>query len=164
MKSFALYAFVAVATLTFVACRQADGPLPTPDAEEQNRLEDLKHDLLNVAGAQPDAAEDLSHDLRVFAWSPQAATGSDQLSARVSSVLPGTRLSDQTAAQLALSCWMAVAARQMSERQVDSLKADIENVLTSIGVTEQNARTVSAEVGKVQELVTARPRRWYEIF
>ena len=59
---------------------------------------------------------------------------------------------------------MAVAARQMSERQVDSLKADIENVLTSIGVTEQNARTVSAEVGKVQELVTARPKRWYEIF
>lgn len=119
---------------------------------------------MNLAAGQSGAADDLSHDLSVFAWSPQAADGATQLGGKVASVLPGTRLSDQTANQLARSFWTAVAARQLSERQVDSLKADIENVLTSIGVTEQNARSVSAEVGKVQGLVTARPKRWYEFF
>ena len=36
--------------------------------------------------------------------------------------------------------------------------------LVSLGVGEDSAQQVAAQVGEVQSSVTLRPRRWYELF
>jgi hypothetical protein len=36
--------------------------------------------------------------------------------------------------------------------------------LVSLGVGEDSARQVTAQIGEVQSSVTLRPRRWYELF
>ena len=59
--------------------------------------------------------------------------------------------------------WTAVAARELSERQVDALKDDMRNtLLTSVGVTQPDANLAAGRVGDVQNAVTLRTRRWYE--
>jgi hypothetical protein len=37
-------------------------------------------------------------------------------------------------------------------------------LLESLGVSEESAQQVAAQVGEVQSSVTLRPRRWYELF
>jgi len=64
---------------------------------------------------------------------------------------------------VAHSCWVTVAARQLSEKQVDALKNEMKQQLTALGVNEQQAQSVADQVGVVQQAVTARHRRWYEL-
>jgi hypothetical protein len=59
---------------------------------------------------------------------------------------------------------MAAAAREMSERQVESLQNDMQALLISIGATESSAQAVAAQIAEVQKAVTSRQRRWYEVF
>jgi hypothetical protein len=156
--------FIVAAMALLVGCRQADGPLPVVDAEVKNRLGDISRDLISVATRQADAPKDLSDDLKVFAQSPEAEKAATQLARRLADVVPGSRLNDQAADRLAHNCWTALAAQQMSQRQVETLQNDMEGLLASIGVSEQNAHEVAAELGQVQNVVTERKRRWYEVF
>jgi hypothetical protein len=73
-------------------------------------------------------------------------------------------LSEQAAQQLAHDLWLAVSAREMSERQVEALQMDLQTVLVSAGVPEANVAPVLEQVEEVQRLVTNRPKRWYEFF
>lgn len=163
MRSFRPYVLV-VAMALLAGCRQPDGPMPVADAEAQNRLGDVGRDLMSMASRQPDAAKDLSDDLRVFAPNPEAEQAADRLAKRLGEVVPGTRLTEQTAQRLAHSCWTAVSAPQLSQRQVEGLQNDVEGLLSSIGVAEQKAHEVAAQVADVQSVVSARKRRWYELF
>jgi hypothetical protein len=164
MRRFNRYVFIVVAAAILVGCRQADGPVPVADAEVQNRLGDITRDLMSVASRQPDASKDLSEDLRVFAQSPEAEKAATQLASRLAGAVPGSRLNDQAAQRIAHNCWTALTAQQMSQRQVETLQNDMEGLLASIGVAEQNAHDVAAEIGQVQNVVTERRRRWYEVF
>ncbi len=59
--------------LSLGACRQADGPIPTPNQNVQGELEDVRHDLQNVAsGRDPQAPKDLADDLRKYTEEPEA--------------------------------------------------------------------------------------------
>ena len=58
--------------------------------------------------------------------------------------------------------WTTVAARQLSERQVDGLKDDMRGFLSSLGVAQNDANLAAGRVGDVQKAVTLRTRRWYE--
>ena len=41
-------------------CRQPDGPMPVPEGEDLNRIEDLANNLQNIARGDPDGTRDLA--------------------------------------------------------------------------------------------------------
>jgi hypothetical protein len=156
---------MVIAGLSLGACRQADGPIPAPNQTVQEELVDVTRDLQNIAASRdPQAPQDLADDLRKYAPRRDARPAVDQLSGRTASVLGGVTLTEQAAQRLAHNLWLSVAARELSERQIDMLQNDVQSLLISLGVAEQNAQQVAALVGDVQGAVTDRPRRWYELF
>jgi len=158
------YALIPVVALSFAACRQADGAVPTPNAATQNEIDDLGRDLLSVAGRDAQAPKDLADDLHKYTETASIHPAFDELARRTSSLVAGTKLSEQAAQQLAHDLWLAVSAREMSERQVEALQMDFQMVLVSAGVPEASVQPVAQQVQEVQRLVTTRPRRWYEFF
>ena len=165
MRSALRYVAVVLAGLAFGACRQADGQMPAPSEDVQQELVDVVRDLQNVAAARdPQAPRDLADDLRKYASRPDAEPTVDELSRRAASAVGGLELPEQAAQRLAQSLWVSVAARELSERQIESLQNDMRLLLTSIGVTEPHAQQVASQIGEVQGAVTSRPRRWYELF
>jgi hypothetical protein len=88
----------------------------------------------------------------------------DELSRRTADALAGSQLSEQAAQRLTHNLWLSVAARDISERQIESLQNDTHSLLVSVGIPEDRAEQVAVQVGEVQRAVTSRPRRWYELF
>ncbi|MBI4887207.1 MAG: hypothetical protein HY824_08945 [Acidobacteria bacterium] len=166
MASTFRYGVIAAAVLTVGGCRQGDGPVPTPSVEREQELVDVAHDLQNVAlGRDPQAAADLADDLRKYTdGKPKAEPAVDELSRRTVQTLAGVSLPGPAAQQLAHHYYMAMMAREMSDRQVETLQNDTQSLLMSIGVAEPTAQQVAQQVGAVQTLVTDRQRRWYELF
>jgi hypothetical protein len=164
MKPTLRYGFILLSALVLGGCRQADGPLPTADAETQNDLVDVGHDLQNVAKGDPQAPKDLADDLRKYPRRPTAMSAVAELTRRTVTVLAGKQIDDQTAQRLSHSLWTSVAARELSDRQVETLQNEVQSILMSAGVVEDQAQQVAAQVGEVQKQVSNRPRRWYEFF
>jgi hypothetical protein len=165
MRSRARYVLIVIMGLSLGACRQADGPMPAPNETVQEELVDVTRDLQNVAsGRDPQAPEDLAGDLGKYTDSPSAKLVVDEMSERTATVLAGVNLTEQAAQRLAHNLWLSVAARELSGRQVETLQNDVQSLLMAEGVAEENAQQVAAQVGDVQGAVTARPRRWYELF
>ena len=160
------YALLIVTIPVFAGgCRQADGPVPTPSQTYQEELVDVARDLQNVAsGRDPNGPNDLADDLRKYTEKPAAKPLVDELSARTAKALQGRDLADQDAQRLAHNLWVSIYAKDLSERQIETLQNDMQALLVSIGVTEETAQQVAAQVGEVQGSVTLRPRRWYELF
>ena len=172
MKVSIPYLLIVIVGVSVGACRQADGPVPTPTADVQNELIDISRDLQNIAARDVQASAELAIDLGRF-WGfgvdsfselsdIQAAV--DELARRTSSLLAGSNLTEQTAQQLAHNLWVAVVAREMSGRQVEVLQNDFESLLLSAGVERERAQPMVAQVEAVQRLATTRTRRWYELF
>ncbi|OFW36053.1 MAG: hypothetical protein A3F70_19240 [Acidobacteria bacterium RIFCSPLOWO2_12_FULL_67_14] len=166
MRSPVHFALLALMALTLAGCRQADGPVPTPDESVLEDLGDVRKDLEYIAtGYDPSASKDLAADLGKYVDEmPPAAAAVDELSRRGASVVAQKKLPEQTGDQLALNLWLAIQARQISERQVEALQNDTQALLMTVGIAEENAQQVAAQIGEVQRLVTARQRRWYELF
>lgn len=152
-------------TVFLGGCRQADGPLPTPSQTYQEELVDVARDLQNVAtGRDPNGPADLADDLRKYTDKATAKPLVDELSARTAKAIAGRDLADQDAQRLAHSLWVSVYAKDLSERQIETLQNDMQAHLVSLGVGEASAQQVAAQVGEVQSSITLRPRRWYELF
>lgn len=156
-----LYA-VAVALLGTVACRQPDGAPPPETAEVSNRLHDLQRDLQSVAAGEADGPKDFADDLAVFAAEPEGVAAARTLAGSVSVVVLKRTLSDASLKQLTTVLWKTVASRELSERQVDTLKDDMRGTLVAIGVSQPDANAVADRIGQTQKAVTQRTRRWYE--
>lgn len=139
--------------------------MPAPDPQVEEELVDVSRDLQNVAsGRNPQASQELADDLRKYVDRPSAVPAVDELSRRTATALTGSKLDEQTAQRLAHDLWTSVEAREISERQIESLQNNVQSLLMSAGVDEQNAGQVASQVGEVQRHVTDRPRRWYEWF
>lgn len=138
--------------------------MPMPNPATQNEIDDLRRDLLGIARRDADSPKDLADGFHKYTDVASNLPAFDELARRTSSVVAGTKLNEQVAQQLAHDLWLAVSAREMSERQVEALQADLQTVLMSTGVPEANVQPVVAQVEEVQRLVTSRPRRWYEFF
>jgi hypothetical protein len=164
MKSHVTHIIVLAAAVSVGACRQADGPIPTPNESTQNEIGDISRDLQAVAARDSQAPLDLAHDLRKYSDRSSVQPAIDELSSRTARVIAGSKLTAQTADRLAHNLWIAVAARKMSQRQVEALQNDLHALLVSAGVAEERAEPVAAQVEEVQRLVTTRPKRWYEFF
>src|SRR5262249_54058268 len=145
------------------ACRQADGPMPEATESVANEIGDISRDLQNIAYANPSGAQDLSDDISHYA---QGTTGGEaaaqELARRVAQALSGKMFKLAQALPVAHTCWVAVAARQLSAQQIEGLKNEMKSELMALGVNEQQAQSVADQVGVVQQAVTARHRRWYE--
>jgi len=165
MRSPACALLIVTLSAFLGGCRQADGPVPTPNQTYQEELVDVARDLQNVAsGRDPNGPADLADDLRKYTDKPAAKPLVDELSARTVKALQGRDLADQDAQRLAHNLWVSVYAKDLSERQITTLQNDMQSLLTSLGVNEEAALQVAAQVGEVQSSVTVRPRRWYELF
>lgn len=165
MRSYARIVLVVLTGLSLGACRQADGPMPTPSEGVLAELDDVTRDLQNVAAARdPQARQDLADDLRKYVEAPDAVSAVDALSQRAATVLAGVDLTEQEAGRLAHSLWLAMAASELSEGQMETLRDDVLAQLMAEGIAEQSAQEFAAQIGEVQGAVAARPRRWYELF
>src|SRR5918996_3349563 len=160
------YVVLTVTLSVFLGgCRQADAPVPTPSQTYQEELVDVARDLQNVAsGRDPNGPADLADDLRKYTDKEAAKPLVDELSARTVKALQGRDLADQDAQRLAHNLWVSVYAKDLSERQIEALQNDMQALLTSLGVAEESALQVAVQVGEVQNSVSIRPRRWYELF
>jgi hypothetical protein len=164
MQSRIQYAVILFSALALGACRQADGPMPTADANTQGELEDVRHDLQNVAKHDPAAPQDLADDLAKYSRRRTAIPAVNELTRRTVTVLAGKNVNEQAGNRLAHTLWTTIYARELSERQVEALQNDVQSQLVAIGVAEPQAQQVAAQVGEVQKAVGDRPRRWYELF
>jgi hypothetical protein len=157
-----LFALVLIAALGTGACKQGDGPLPAKVDDVPNRLSDLKRDLEAIVAGEQQAIQDLTDDLLVFTPEPEGHNATKALSMTVCSMLVKKPINDETQTKIVNLLWTTVAARELSERQVDALKDDMRNTLLSAGVTQPDANLAAGRVGDVQNAVTLRTRRWYE--
>jgi hypothetical protein len=138
--------------------------MPETTPETANQLGDISRDLQNLASGSPDGPKDLADDISHYAQDTnngQAAAA--ELARRLGQALTGKTFKLAQAMPVAHTCWVTVAGRQLSEKQVDSLKNEMKQELMALGVNEQQAQGVADQVGTVQQAVTARHRRWYEM-
>jgi len=155
---------VAVA-LSAAGCRMADGPLPAPSSEDQNRLDDLRRDLGNLVGGNAEARQDFTDDLMVFVKpgsKPQPAI--NELARLVADAAVASQLKEASAPPLLRHVWTAVVARELSERQIATLQADVKTTLAGLSVPEPSAQAIASQIVVVQKAVTTRERKWYEVF
>lgn len=138
--------------------------MPQATGDVPNRLGDLSRDLLSVAGGEQQARQDFVDDLKVFARSPATAAAVEPFSQHFAEAVSGTKLTEQGAQQLAHSAWTVVAATELSSRQIDALEAEVKTNLVSAGVAADRATSVAADAKAVQQAISTRPRRWYELF
>jgi hypothetical protein len=151
-------------TLGCSGCRQPDGRMPTPVRDQSNEITDVARDMINIVNKDPQAPEDLRSDLSKYGDNASAVAKANELAKAVAAALPGARLEDETANQLARTLWVGLTATELSERQVDTLKRDVKATLASAGVEEGRAQPVADKLGEVQSVVTKNPKRWYQLF
>jgi hypothetical protein len=153
---------LVLALAVSAACKQGDGAPPAKTGDVPNRLSDLKRDLEAVIGGDQRAVQDLTDDLNVFTEEPEGQTATRALTTTVCPMLMNRTLNDEAKTRIVTVLWTAVAARELSERQIDALKDEMRNVLTSLGVSQPDANLAAGRVGDVQNAVRLRTRRWYE--
>jgi hypothetical protein len=164
MRANVLCGACVVAALSVAGCRQGDGTMPRVEGDIPNRIGDLSRDLMSVAGGEVQARQDLADDLRVFLdRKPDAAPLVDALSQRTGELLAGKPLTEQNSQKLAQQLWVAVAARDLSEKQIETLKNDYVATLTASGAAAPGAQQAAAQVETLQKAVGERHRRWYEV-
>jgi hypothetical protein len=145
-------------------CRQPDGPMPEPNAEDQNKIGDVSRDLLAVASRSASAVHDLSEDLSNFAQSNEGARHGAEMSGRLASSLGGTKLSQDAALAMAHDLYIAFRARELSRGQVAKLRENLGAVFAETGVQQNSAERVLEQVELVQADVTIAKRRWWQVF
>ena len=159
-----IQAIILAAALSSSACRQADGPMPPTNDTVTNEIGDIGRDLQNLAKNDPDGPKDLAGDLGHYAedaaGGPAAAA---ELSRRLGDALVGKSFELSQVMPVAHTSWVTVAGRQLSEKQIEDLQNEMRSQLMMLGVDEQKAQAVAAQVGVVQQTVTTRHRRWYEL-
>ena len=164
----ALIAVCLSLALSNAACRMADGPLPdSKDPDIANQLGDIERDLENVLSGDPQGRQDFEDDLMRFAdlaARPEAEAPIKQLSSQVVEAVTATKAKGGALTPLVERLYVAINARQLSEAQAKALGEDVLAALSRMGLDDVKARAIAAQVAIVQQAVTDRHRRWYEVF
>ena len=167
MSSRFLAALCVAVALAAAGCRMSDGPMPTPTSEDLNRLDDLRRDVGNVVGGNQEGRKDFADDLLVFVTPgarPEAPAAINELARLIADAAVASKLKEEALPPLLKQVWVAVAARELSEKQVATLQADVRTTLAGLGVPEPSQQAISSQIVVVQKAVTDRSRRWYEVF
>ena len=147
--------------VTASGCRQADATITGPQGEQVNKTEDISRDLQGVASAERGALHDLRDDLGNLSRQQPPAHLVSELSARLSTALEGTSLSDEAAMQLADKLFIATTARDLSERQQVTIRSEVTGALTSAGVPQAKADAVGEVVSEIQTAIGENRKRWW---
>lgn len=154
--------------LSTAACRMADGPVPdAKDPDIANQLGDIQRDLENVLSGDPQGRQDFEDDLMRFAdlsARPEAEAPIKQLSTQVVDAVVQTKAQGAAVTPLIERLFVAINARDLSEGQAKALGEDVLGALSRMGVDDVKARAIVAQVAIVQQAITDRHRRWYEVF
>lgn len=166
MKIPALRAVVVIVVLFGSGCRQPDGVVPPVDEETANRIEDAATDLRRGAGGDAEARQGLGDDFLVFI-NEDAETGREAVrgfTSSLSEAVASVPLEEELALQIARTCWNLIAVTVLSDRQVVALQDELRGHLVAAGVPQERVDAVVGGMPAVQQAVTTRPRRWYEMF
>jgi len=164
MTRHAARAAVVATALSLTACQMADGPLPSEAGDRPNEIEEISRDMVNVAGHDPAATDDLVNDVTHYAEGDMdGMVAATDLSRRLAQAIAGKTFTAAEALPLARSCYIAVAARQLSDKQAENLQNEFKSQVMALGVDEPQAQVLAVQVGVVQRAVTTRQRRWYEL-
>ena len=162
-----LWIALCICALT-AACRMADGPVPSAKVDEvPNQIGDLGRDLSGVVNGDPQARQDFMDDMMVFVdlqESPDAAGPVKDLANQVLDAVVATKPQESAVTPLLEHLYVAISARQLSENQVKTLEGDVQAAASRMGLDDVKARAMGAQAGIVQQAVTERHRRWYEVF
>ena len=118
-----LLAVLCVAVCAAAGCRMADGPMPTPGSEDLNRLDDLRRDLGNIVAGHAEAKQDFLDDLMVFhkpGTKPDAPPAITELARLIGDAAIASQVKEASVPPLLKQVWVAVTARDLSEKQVSS--------------------------------------------
>ncbi len=159
---------MCVCLLGTASCRMADGPIPDAKAEDApNQVGDLARDFGNVAAGHEEARQDFMEDLMVHVDledAPGAEAPVKVLGQQVLELAASNKVSEAAVVPLLEHVYVALRGRELSENQVKSLQEGVQGAATQLGVDDVKARALAAQVGIVQQAVTERHRRWYEVF
>ena len=158
--TFRSLSLVAVLLLA-AACRQQDGPIPQPSGDEPDEVYELSRDILNVAGGDKQAFQELSDDLgsQGSLETGQHARGRWRKAFELRS--PGDE-SPRPAKRLAMT-YTSFAADKLSSNQVEALQGRVSGLLREVGVPEGAIEPVRNDITSVQALVNKGGRRWWQI-
>jgi hypothetical protein len=163
MRSHTTTLVLALASTRGLAgCQQSDGPIPLKDEEITNRIEDVSHDLSNVSRGHQQAPAELTEDLVGFLNGAPGRDAAEELGRRLGKAVAGRKVTDETARKLAEGLWVAMAARELSERQRDEVLNQVRDLLSSVSVERADAEAVAAQAADVHQAISTRTRRWYE--
>jgi hypothetical protein len=154
-------ALALLAAVFLVACRQPEGTVPEPAGEQANKTEDISRDLMAVAEQDQSGVADLKNDLENLTGLQPPPHLVDDLSTHLASALAGSKLAEDSAMKLANHLFVALAARELNERQVTLLQHEVRNTLMSVGVPQPKAEPVTEAVAEIQRAITANRRRWW---
>ncbi len=150
-----------VLAATLAGCRQPDGPMPAPQGEQPNRIEDITRDLQNVArkdaNAPAELLDDLMHVDAVQQPRPQLKAVSDSLAA----ALGGTALQESDAHAIANILFVAAAGRELSEAQTEKVGTDMHDALVKAGASDPAAQRASEATAALALDVSQNEKRWY---
>lgn len=166
MKISAFRIAVVVVVLVSGGCRQPDGVVPPIDEETANRIGDAANDLRAAARGEVEAKQGFVDDFLVFI-DEDAETGREAVrvfTSRLSEAVVSVPLQEEMAQQIARSCWNLIGVTDLSERQVTALQEELRAQLVSAGLPQDRVDAVIAGMPAVQQAVTTRPRRWYQVF
>ena len=164
MRSQTILVYALASTLLLAGCQQDDGPVPAKDEEVTNRIEDVAHDLSNVAGGNQQAPGELAEDLVGFLDGAPGREAAEELGRRLAKAVVGRKMTEETARKLAEQLWVGMAARELSERQQENVINEVRESLSAISVERADVEAVATQAGEVQKAVSTRTRRWYERF
>jgi hypothetical protein len=160
--------FGAVLTLVVVCtaagCRQADGPIPTPIDEQPNKIEDIGHDLQNIARGDAEAEGDLLDDLEGLDGTPRPQSLVRALSAATADAVRGASLADAQAQEVARLLFIVMTAEELNARQIEQFTGDLRTALTGAGADEATATRAAESGSALQEAITLNRKRWYHMF
>jgi hypothetical protein len=157
-------AFAVSLAAVLAGCRQSDGPLPMPEGEQLNKTGDISRDLLSVAAKADGAVNDLTDDLaNISSLAPPLPMVRDMARA-LDGALAGKSPSPEATQQLAETVFVALAARELSESQIETLTTEVGDRVRKAGGDEAGASAVAAAAARIQAEITNNPRRWYHFF
>lgn len=161
MRSTARAAAALMIVLAAAGCRQPDGVVPAPQGDQTNRIEDISRDLQNVANRDANAPAELLDDLTYLEPVPRPPAQLKEFADSLAVALGGAKLPDPEARQMATLVFQLVAARDMSEAQIEQVATDLRELLVKVGAMPQPADRAAAAGSALAGEVTQNQKRWY---
>jgi hypothetical protein len=163
MPRYARLLLVLMTLALVTACRKEDGPVPAPSGDEPDEVYELSRDILNVAGGDPQALQELTDDLGtqgpLETGQPRAAA----LAKNIQAAVVGRRISEEQAKRLADDMFVVFAGDQLSPGQVNALQGRVSALLREVGAPETTIKPVNEGITSVQSLVNTGRKRWWEV-